>query len=345
MLKKLTELSGVSGNEKNVSDYIFSELQPFADKAEKDNIGNLIFYKKGKNPTGTTVAVFAHMDEVGLIVTDITDDGYLKFSSVGGIDDRILLTQRVLVGKEQINGVIGIKAVHLQTKDERGKVIKIEEMYIDIGALNKEDAQKVAKKGDYVSFNSPYQKLSRDRFKAKAIDDRAGCAIIMELIKESYDEDIYFCFTVQEETGLRGAQVLSRRINPDIALVLEATTASDTAFSPKHLYATTLGNGPVITNMDRGAYADKELNSFITNIAENNSIPYQNKLTSNGGNDSRQIQTGASGCRVCSVSLPCRYIHSPVSVADMNDYKSMKNLILKVLKDIHKFANKKEVIQ
>ena len=343
MLKTLTELSGVSGNEKNVADYIYSQLVPYADSATKDTMGNLIFYKKGKNPTGKKVAVFAHMDEVGFIVTDITDDGYIKFSAVGGIDDRILLAQRVFVGKASVCGVIGIKAVHLQSKDERGKVIKIDEMYIDIGTATKEEAQKVVAKGDYITFDSHYQTLSGDKFKAKAIDDRAGCAIIMDLVKEAYDSDIYFCFTVQEETGLRGAQVLSRRINPDIALVLEATTASDTAFSPKHLYATTLGKGPVITNMDRGAYSDKELNSFITQIANDNSIPYQNKLTSNGGNDSRQIQTGASGCKVSSISLPCRYIHSPVSVANINDYNAMKKLVLKVLENIHKFKNEKEV--
>ena len=343
MLKKISELNGVSGNEKNVADYIFSVVSPYVDKSEKDSMGNLIFFKKGAKPTNNKVAVFAHMDEVGLIVTDITDDGYLKFAEVGGLDDRILLTQRVLVGNNKVNGVIGIKAVHLQGKDERGKVIKMDEMYIDIGASSKEDAQKIVKKGDYISFNSEYKELSGTKFKAKAIDDRAGCAILIDLVSHTYESDIYFCFTVQEETGLRGAQVLSRRINPDVAFVLEATTASDTAFSPAHLHATTLGKGPVITDMDRGAYADKKLNAFIMQVADENNIIYQKKLTSNGGNDSRQIQTGASGCRVSSISLPCRYIHSPVSVADMNDYKAMKKLILNVLKNITKFKCDKEV--
>ncbi|MBR2404867.1 MAG: M42 family peptidase [Clostridia bacterium] len=343
MLKILSELDGVSGNEKSVSDFIISQVSDLATQTTIDTMGNLVFYKKGKKPSSKKVAVFAHMDEVGLIVTDITDDGYLKFAQVGGLDDRILLTQRVSVGKSKVKGVIGIKAVHLQSKDERSKVIKSDQMYIDIGASSKEEAEKLVSKGDYVSFCSEFCRLSNMRFKGKAIDDRAGCAIIMELMKDCYDNDIYFCFTVQEETGLRGAQVLSRRIDADVALVLEATTASDTALSEPHMYGTALGLGPAITNMDNGAYSDEALKRFVITTASTRGIAYQYKLTSNGGNDSRQIQTGASGCRVCSISLPCRYIHSPVSVADGNDYESMKKLVRAVLNDIENFLSSDQI--
>lgn len=338
LLKKLTQLNGVSGNETAVSNFILSEISQYADDIKKDTLGNLVFYKKGKNPSGKTVGVFAHMDEVGLIATSITDDGYIKFAQVGGLDDRILLTQRVSVGDNAIKGIIGIKAVHLQSKDERKRVIKTEDMYIDIGAQNKEEALKFVQKGDYVSFDSGFVSLYGSRIKAKALDDRVGCAIMMDLIKNTYDEDIYFCFTVQEETGLRGASVLSRKLNPDISFVLESTTASDTAFSPEHLYSTSLGCGPVLTNMDRGAYSDKKLNEFVSGIAKENNIKYQYKLSSNGGNDARALQTGASGSRVCSISLPCRYIHSPVCVADMKDYDSMKELIHNVLCKINTFS-------
>lgn len=338
-LKTLTELAGVSGNEKAVSDYISSCVSQYADTVTKDTLGNLIFFKKGRNPSGKTVGVFAHTDEVGFIVTSITDDGYIKFSQVGGIDDRILLTQKVLIGDNKIKGIIGIKAVHLQSKDERKRVIKTDEMYIDIGAESKEEALKYVQKGDYISFDSPYIVLHDSRFKAKALDDRVGCAIMMELMKNVYDEDIYFCFTVQEETGLRGACVLSRKINPDISFVLEATTASDTAFSPKHLYSTSLGKGPVLTMMDRGSYSDKKLNEFVSDIGEKNNIKYQYKLSANGGNDARALQTGASGSRVCSISLPCRYIHSPVCVADAKDIKAMKELVHSVLCEIHTFSD------
>lgn len=338
-LKILTELNGVSGNENSVSDFIISQVSDYADKMTKDSMGNLIFFKKGKNPSGKRVGVFSHMDEVGLIVNNITDDGYIKFSQVGGIDDRILLTQRVVVGEKKVKGFIGIKAVHLQSKDERKRVIKTDDMYIDIGASSKEYALKYVQKGDYIAFDSEYTMLSGKRFKAKAVDDRAGCAIMMELMKNSYDEDIYFCFTVQEETGLRGAKVLSRRINPDISFVLEATTASDTAFSPEHLYSTTLGSGPVLTLMDRGSYSDKKINKFVSDIANNNDIKYQYKLSANGGNDANALQTGASGSRVCSISLPCRYIHSPVCVADRSDFDEMKKLVGNILCEIHAFSD------
>lgn len=338
LLKILSEIDAVSGNEKPMSDFVLSQLSHLCDNVEKDSMGNIIFYKKGKNPTGKRVAVFAHMDEVGFIVSSITDDGYIKFKQVGGLDDRILLTQRVSIGVNRVKGIIGIKASHLQSADERKKVVKTDEMYIDIGVQSKEDAQNYVQKGDYIAFDSPYVPLYGTRFKAKAIDDRAGCALIMELMKNEYDESIYFCFTVQEETGLRGASVLSRRINPDIALVLEATTASDTAFIPEHMYSSSLGKGPVITLMDRGSYSNKKLNEFIVSTAKEENIKFQYKKSANGGNDARAIQTGASGSRVCSVSLPCRYIHSPVSVADTKDFDAMLNLLNSVLVKIHTFS-------
>lgn len=337
MLKILCELNAVSGNENAVSDFFISQLSGFADRCEKDSMGNLVFFKKGKNPTGRRVAVFAHMDEVGFIVNNITDDGYIKFSEVGGIDDRILLAQRVTIGEKRLSGVVGIKAVHLQSKDERKRVIKLDDMYIDIGASSKEDALKYVKKGDYIAFDSKYTHLSGTRYKAKAVDDRAGCAVIAELMKKSYDEDIYFCFTVQEETGLRGAKVLSRRINPDISFVIEATTASDTAFIDKHLHVCSLGGGPVLTFMDKGSYSDKLLNKFVMDIADKNGIKYQYKLGSNGGNDAGALQSGASGCRVASVSLPCRYIHSPICTFDMEDFNSLKALMEKVLASVCEF--------
>ena len=337
MLKILTEINGVSGNEKSVSDFILSQVRIYCDETIVDSMGNLIFHKKGKSDSAKKVALFAHMDEVGLIVTDITEDGYIKFAPVGGIDDRILLAKKVFLCRTHVDGIIGIKAVHLQSKDERTKVVSYEDMYIDIGAENKEDAQKYAKSGDYIAFKSEFTRLHNRRFKGKAIDDRAGCAVMMELMKDKYDVDLYFCFTVQEETGLRGARVLSRRIDPDIALILEATTASDVAFSKKNLYGTHLGKGPVITMMDRGSYSDIELRKFIVGIADEREINYQYKLTSNGGNDAREIQTGASGCKVCSISLPCRFIHSPNCVFDGGDYDEMKRLVRAVINQINDY--------
>lgn len=339
LLKILTEIDAVSGNEDMLSDFLISQISSYADEIIKDSMGNLMLYKKGTNPSGKKVAVFAHMDEVGMIVTDITDDGYIKFDEVGGLDDRILLSQRVTIGDSRVKGVIGVKAVHLQSKTERKNVIKMDSMYIDIGANSKEDAEKYVGKGDYIAFSSDFVRLYGKRFKAKAIDDRAGCAIMTELLKKDYEDDIYFCFTVQEETGLRGARILTRRINPDVAIILESTTASDTPFCDEHLHVATLGNGPVISLMDRSAFSDRELVRFVADIADENKIKYQYKLGSSGGNESGAVQSSASGCRVCSISLPCRYIHSPVSVADMDDYDSMKNLVDQVLSHVHKFLS------
>lgn len=337
MLKILTQINGVSGNEKSVSDFILSQVRNYCDETIVDAMGNLIFFKKGKCENNKKIALFAHMDEVGLIVTDITDDGYIKFAPVGGIDDRILLGKKVQICKNNVDGIVGIKAVHLQSGDERKKVIKHDEMYIDIGATDKEDALKYVSKGDYIAFKSDFVRLFDRRFKGKAIDDRAGCAIMMELMKDRYDADLFFCFTVQEETGLRGARVLSRRIDPHIAIILESTTASDTPFSKESQQGTFLGSGPVVTLMDRGSYSDISLRKFITDIADERGIKYQYKLTGNGGNDAREIQTGSSGAKVCSLSLPCRYIHSPNSVFDGGDYEEMKRLVRAVVNQIHKF--------
>lgn len=342
LLKILTEIDAVSGNEKEIADFLISQFSSYADETIRDSMGNLVFFKKGLNPSGKKVALFAHMDEVGMIVKDITDDGYIKFDEVGGIDDRILLSQRVTIGKNKINGVIGIKAVHLQSKSERKDVVKMDSMYIDIGAKSKEDAGKLVEKGDYIAFKSDFVRLYGKRIKAKALDDRIGCAVLAELLKNTYDEDVYFCFTVQEETGLRGARVLTRRINPDVALIIEATTASDTAFCEKYLYATELGKGPVISLMDRQSYSDKLLNRFVTELADTKEIKYQYKLTSNGGNDAGAVQTSASGCRVCSISIPCRYIHSPVSVADLDDFDAMKSIVEEFLIHAHEFLNDSE---
>lgn len=339
MLKILSELDGVSGNEKAVADFIISQVSVLSDETIVDTMGNIIFFKKGKKSTSKKIALFAHMDEVGFIVKNITDEGYIKFDQVGGIDDRILLAQKVRIGENNIEGVIGCKPVHLQSESERKHIMKTDELYIDIGASSRSDAEKQVSKGDYISFVSEFKWMHNRRFKGKAIDDRAGCSIMMELMKDRYDADIYFCFTVQEEVGLRGASVLSRKINPDIAIILESTTASDTPHTPPHLHTSCLGSGPVITLMDRGAYPDKSLNEFVVGVANERHIKTQYKSTSNGGNDSRAIQSGASGCKVCSISLPCRYIHSPVNVADGADFDNMKKLVRAVLNEIYNFDN------
>lgn len=340
LLKELTLLNGVSGCEEAVSNRIREFIEPFVTRIETDTMGNLIAFKKGTGETNRRIMVSAHTDEVGFIVSSVTDDGYIKFQAVGGIDDRILLAQRVKVGNDNIDGVIGIKAVHLQTKSERNSVVKIKDMYIDIGAKDKEEALKYVSLGDYIAFNSSYRELGDEKngvIKAKALDDRIGCAIMCELVKNTYESDIYFCFTVQEEVGLRGASVLARKINPHISIVLESTTASDVADVQNKDMCTRQGEGPALSVMDRASYSNKDLNKFISNVAKNENIPFQYKQSVFGGNDAGAIQTGAEAVATAVLSMPCRYIHSPVSTVRKTDIDNGYKLAKAVLDNINTF--------
>ncbi len=330
-LKELTQINAVSGNEQKIRRKLMDMISPYADSVTVDTMGNIIAFKKGRSKGDKKIVVSAHMDEVGFIISDITDDGHLKFKSVGGIDPGILLAQRVVVGDNEVKGVIGVKAVHLQSPSERKNVIKEKDMYIDIGASSCEEAKRMVSKGDYAAFDSRCVLLGKDMLKAKALDDRVGCAVIAELIKESFPSDIYFCFCVQEEVGLRGAKVLAKRLNADVALILESTTCSDIPDTKEHQYVTRLGGGPAVSVMDRGSYSDKELNQMIFDAAEQNGIPYQLKKSAMGGNDAAAYQTGGTSCRTAVISLPCRYIHSPVSCAKLGDMDNMLNLAKAVL--------------
>ena len=336
-LKELTEINAVSGDEGEIRRAIIGDIEPYADSITVDSMGSIIAFKKGRKPNGKRILFSAHMDEVGFIVSEITEAGYIKFKSVGGIDDRIKLCQRVTVGRNKIPGVMGIKAVHLQSPEERKSVIKEKDMYIDIGASDMEEASKLVSKGDYIAFDSPYRESSDGMVKAKALDDRVGCLILMELIRCEYDADIYFCFATQEEVGVRGATALSRRICADVALILESTTSSDTPGSKDYQYSTTLGKGPAVSLMDRGSVSDRELNKFIVSLADKNAVEYQFKESCFGGNDARAYQTASLPCKTAVISLPCRYIHSPVSCASLKDLDSMKKLAGLVAENIHLF--------
>lgn len=339
MLRELTEINGVSGDEGRVRKFVIEKITPLCDEITVDSMGNVIALKKGSGISKHKVMVCAHMDEVGFIVSGITEDGFVKFKPVGGIDKRILLTQRVVIDNSggRVDGVIGIKAVHLQTADERKKVVPMDSLYIDIGAKDRKDAQKYVAKGDYISFNSDYVEFGDGCIKAKALDDRAGCATLIRLMQQSYESDVYFCFNTQEEVGLRGARISAHRLGADIAFVLEATTAADIPFVDDYLRCTVQGEGPVISLLDRASYSDRLINDYVRKIAESSGIKYQLKRTINGGNDAGAIQTSANAVRTCAVSLPCRYIHSPVSTVKKSDIEEMYRLMNCVLRQINGF--------
>lgn len=335
LLKLLTEASGVSGNEKEVRNLIVSQIKDYVDNIKIDKLGNIIAYKKGKK-TSKTVMVTAHMDEVGLLVKDIDSSGLLKFMTVGGIDKRILVSKPVLVGNDKIYGVIGAKPIHLQNRTEWENALEIDDLYIDIGANSKEDAKKYVKIGDYVSFYSPYREFGDNLLKAKALDNRVGCSMLINLLKEKNDISFYGVFTVMEELGLVGAGPAAYEVEPDISIVLEGTLCYDVPKLDSHLVPTYLGKGPAISLVDRTTLFNPALREKVVDIAKKYNIPYQYRKTSMGGNDSGKIHTTKSGSLTTTISVPCRYIHSPTSVMSLEDYNNTYKLVSCVLSELDK---------
>ncbi len=276
------------------------------------------------------------MDEVGLMIKDIDNDGFLKFMTVGGIDKRILVSKPVLVGKDKLPGVIGAKPIHLQKPDERTKALNIEELYIDIGARSKEEAEKYVSVGDYAIFDSEYIEFGEELIKAKALDNRVGCSLLIKLIREVTDISFYAVFTVMEEVGLVGAGPAAFEVNPDYAIILEGTLWYDMPKLDTHLIPTYLNKGPAISLIDRTTIYNKDLRNKIVEIAEKNNIPYQFRKTSMGGNDSGKIHTTREGSITATISVPCRYIHSPASVMSKKDYDNTYALLKEVLSQFEK---------
>ena len=325
-LKTLCALSGVSSFEDPVRDYLMEQAGPFADSVRTDALGNLIVFKKGAKTTGNKLMLCAHMDEVGLIVRRITDDGYLKFACVGGIDRRVLIGKRVFVGWNRVPGIVGLKAVHLTTTEERGKVPRLEEFYLDIGAKDREEAESLVALGDFAVFDNECLEYGDGFFKAKAIDDRIGCAVMLKLLQRELPMDCTFVFTVQEEVGTRGAFGAAFSVTPEIALVLETTTAADLPGIKGQKRVCAPGLGPVISLMDGGTVYDRELFRLLCDTADAAGIPWQVKHYIAGGNDSRAIQRTKSGVRVAGLSAAVRYLHAPTSVGSVRDFEQMLDL-------------------
>lgn len=314
-METLCCLSGVSGGEDEVRDYILERAMPCADEIRTDPMGNLMVFKKGAVTADKRVMLCAHMDEVGLIVTNITDDGYLRFDQAGGIDRRVLLGKQVYVGPDRVPGVVGSKAVHLTTAEQRKVLPAMSEMYIDIGADSRAEAERSVSIGDLASFDDTVVRFGDGFIKAKAIDDRAGCATMLALLEKDLPCDCWFAFTVQEEVGCRGAAVAARNVQPDVALVLETTTAADIPGSTGAKQVCRLGEGIVIPFMDRGTIYDRELYRLLGRLADENGIPWQTKTMIAGGTDGSAVQRSGAGVRVAALSVPVRNIHSPASVA------------------------------
>ena len=333
LLERLCKCDGISGDEGKVRELIIEEIKPYADSISVDNLGNLIVHKQGKNRAKSRLMLSAHMDEVGLMVTDITSDGYLKFDEVGGIDGRVLLGKSVTVGKNRINGVIGVKPIHLCKGEENARIPELSEMYIDIGADSKEDVLKHIKYGDSINFVSDFT-ATADSITSKALDDRFGCLVLIELIKRELEYDMDFAFVVQEEVGLRGAKVAAYTVDPEFALVIETTTAADVPEIDENKQVCNLSDGAVISVMDRRTIYDKEMIALAFDCAEKSKIKAQYKRAVAGGNDAGVIHSSRSGVRTLAVSLPCRYLHSPNCVVNKQDCENMLKLVSELAKNI-----------
>jgi endoglucanase len=337
LIEKLTNAAGVSGNENAVRALIRCEIEKYVDDIRVDALGNLIATKSPRSgKKGPKVMLAAHMDEVGLMVTFIEKTGYLRFGKVGGIDNRVLLAKRVLVGKDRVPGVIGVRPIHLiKPKGEHKKVSTPEELVIDIGAATQEEAQKCVNLGDYVMFDTQFEDWGAT-IKAKAFDDRIGCYMIIELLKDRYPFPLSAAFTTQEEVGLRGARVAAYRTLPDIAFILEGTGAADMPQPRERDTSRTpaLGKGPVITVMDRSVFCDKALVQLLTSTAAAARIPYQIKQPGIGGTDAGRIHLTKEGARTVVLAIPARYIHSPVCLMNKRDIANGLKLIQAALKKI-----------
>ncbi len=326
MLKELCALNAASGREEAVRNYLIAHLPKDADYFV-DPLGSLIVEKKGARRPKNRVMLASHMDEVALIITYITDEGYLKFDPVGGIDSRVLFGKRVTVGPSALPGVIGGKAVHQLTKDEKDSVLEAENMFIDIGAADKKEAERLVSLGDNACFDSEFIEFGDGFIKSKALDDRVGNLIMLEMLQKDLPFDMTFCFTVQEEIGTRGAMAAAARIAPDYAIVIESTTAADLPDTPGHKQVCKLGGGAVVGFMDHGTVYDRALYKKAFQLAEENKIACQPKTMIAGGNDAAAIHKAAGGVRTLAVSVPCRYIHSPACVAKKSDIDCVAALV------------------
>ncbi|MDQ0429835.1 endoglucanase [Planomicrobium stackebrandtii] len=338
LLKGLCELVGPSGFEQDVQRFIKSEIENKVDKVEVDALGNLIATIKATDPQMPSILLAAHADEIGFIVKKIEPNGTLRFEQLGGFDNRVLLAQPVTIkGAEgYIEGVIGTLAVHYVKWDDPKRITSHRDLYIDVGASSTEEVLEMGiKVGQPISYGSGLKLVGdkkRNRVVGKALDDRAGCAVLIELIKnlasnkDDKHGDIYCVFTVQEEVGLRGASVLSPGIKPDFALAVDTTPTSDT-YDVLMTGTRTLGGGPCIKIADKSLIAHPLVTGLLEKVAVEQSIPYQQEIFMGIGTDAGAIHMTSTGVSSGVVSIPSRYTHTPIEIVDLDDLKNTVRLV------------------
>ena len=340
LIEKLALCFGPSSCEGEVEQAIRAELADSRAELFTDRMGNLTAHLPGPE-NATRIMLSAHMDEVGFMITEIDKDGYLRFDTVGGYDHAVIAGRAVTLGDEskRVPGVIAAKGIHQQTAKERKELPELKDLYIDIGAKSDEEAKKVLQRGDFAVFDTPFGRFGRDDayIKCKALDDRLGCAVLIEVLRAveqmALPLDLWFCFTVREEIGKSGALVTANRVRPDFGIVLETTAIADVADVDPSRRVATVGEGGVLSLLDRSTIYDRSLIEFALQTGAKNAIPVQVKRYVSGGNDAAHIQRSGEGVRCMALSAPTRYLHAPVSVAAVKDYESMIGLLVRMLTD------------
>lgn len=335
MIKILQNISNAiapSGNEmyliKQLFPQLINEYKP-KDMPFIDAMGNVTLFRRGKS-SEKTVAVIAHTDEAGFIVRDITDKGYIKFEEVGVIDPRVVISKKVTIGGNKIPGIIGMKAIHLQKRQERETVVPMRDLFIDIGAKNKEKALKLINIGDYITFDTDCGILCENIIKGKALD-RMGVYCLYEAISEVPKYDTYYIFTAQKHIGARGAVVALERIRPDCAYIIDAIETADIHGAKPHEINASLGKGAVLGIMDKKGICDRQMFDDMKKTAEKNGIKIQTMQTIPSPTEVGAVRSAYGGTKAAVIGIPCRYTNTPVSLMNTEDIKSAAALLKAVI--------------
>lgn len=337
LLKEICEISGVPGFERPIRELVIREIKAHVDEYSVDNMGNVIAIKRGsRNPEGKKVMVAAHMDEIGFLVSHIDDNGFIRFQTLGGFDPKTLTAQRVIIhGKEDIIGVMGSKPIHVMKQEERNKPAKIEDYFIDCG-MGKEDVEKLVEIGNPISRERGLVEMG-NCVNCKSLDNRVSVYILVEALRNIKDPayDFYGVFTVQEEVGLRGANVASHAINPDFGIALDTTIAYDLPGAQAHEKVTELGKGTAIKIMDAMTICDTRMVRYLKNTAARHGITWQPEILAAGGTDTAGLQRmGKNGSIAGAISIPTRHLHQVIEMCSKDDIVSSINLLIHALEDI-----------
>ncbi|HLS66076.1 MAG TPA: M42 family metallopeptidase [Pseudogracilibacillus sp.] len=341
MLKELTDANAISGHEKEARDVMEKYIKPHADKVYTDHLGSLIAEKAGE-ANGPKIMIAGHLDEVGFMVTRIDKKGFLYFQTIGGWWNQVMLAQRVTImtKKGNLTGVIGSKPPHILTAEQRKKPVEIKDMFIDIGASSKEEAESFGvRPGDSVVPYFEFTQMKNEKMLlAKAWDNRIGCAIAIDVLKrldkEKHPNIVYGVGTVQEEVGLRGARTSAHMIQPDIAFGVDVGIAGDTPGVSDKDADSKLGDGPQIILYDASMVSHKGVRDLVVETAEENDIPFQYASMAGGGTDSGAIHLTADGVPTLSITIATRYIHSHAAMLHRDDFEHAVQLLVEVIKKI-----------